>query len=426
MKSLTYIKEKWQDAGFQKYLKNTSWMILAQGLMVISFAVNIWVARYLGPEKFGTISYVFAFVGLFGFLAGLGLNDILIRDLVKNPEKKDEILGTSFGLLSVAGFVAFLVIAILSLFLESSSLVRILIIMYATSFLFSPVNVISAYFQARVEARKNAVAQIIGTILVSIFKIILIILGKGIFWITFAYVLDFIIGSIIYFINYKKSGFKFKTWSFSPRLAKELLSVSWLLMLYAVAGSFLFKIDQVMIRFYLGNGPVGLYAAAVRMSEIWYFVPAIICSSLFPAIVNAHKNDKKVYADRLKKLFWFLGISATLISIPVVIFAPFIIKTIYGAAYALSTPILQIYVWSGISVFLGTGLNRYFLAENKLHLIFYYNLMAAIINIVLNIIFIPKIGLYGAAWATFISYAAYPILAFIFNLKNLYKKEYAE
>lgn len=410
-----YIKEKWQHAGFQRYFKNTGWMFVGQLTMIISLIVNIWLARYLGPEKFGIINYIFAFAGIFGFIANLGINDILVRELVKNPQKKDSVLGTAFILLALGGLISFLVTAVSALIFESSNLIKVLIILYSTISLWSPINVISAYFQATVQAKKNAQAQIIGVIIVSIFKAFLILTGQGIIWLVFAFVLDYLVGTVLYIINYWRSDLNFRNWSFDKEMAKVFLSASFYLMLSAATGYLLLKIDQVMIKYYLTETQVGLYAVAVKLSEIWYFIPSIICASLFPAIINAKKTSEEIYTNRLKKLYLFLTGTALVIALPIALLAPWIIKLLYGSAYLDSTQILQIYVWSGLGYFLGVGINKFFMAENYLRSIFFYNLISVITNIILNIILIPKIGLTGAAWATLISYSMTPIIFFMMN-----------
>ncbi len=414
---LGYVKGKWSHAGFQKYFQNTGWMFAGQLSMVISLIVNIWLARYLGPTNFGILSYIFAFVGIFSFIAGLGINDILVRELVKQPEKKNELLGTAFWLLSLGGGLAFLITTTSALIFESTSLIKILIILYATIFLWSPVNVIAYYFQATVQAKKNAQAQIIGVIIVSLFKIFLIMSGKGIIWLVFAFALDYIVGTVIYIYNYFKSDLIFKDWKFNKGIAKIFFSATFYLMLSAVTGYLLLKIDQVMIKFYLNETQVGLYAVAVKLSEIWYFIPGLICGSIFPAIINAKKTHEEIYLNRLKKLYLFLTGTALLITIPIALFAPWIIKLLYGTNYLSSIPILQIYVWSGIGFFLSAGINKYLMTENYLKSILFYNLLAVTTNIILNIILIPKIGLTGAAWATLISYSIVPIV--FFTLKRL-------
>jgi O-antigen/teichoic acid export membrane protein len=411
--SSSYIKEKWQHTGFQKYFKNTGWMFIGQTAMIVSLFINIWMARHLGPENFGTISYVFAFVGIFSFIANFGLSDILVRDLVQHPEQKNKLLGTAFRLLTFGGILAFIITNISAFVFEDKFLIQILIVAYSTIFLWSPVNVISTYFQATVQAKQNALAQIIGTALTSILKIFLLATNQGVIWLIIAFALDYVIGTILYIYNYTKSDLDFKQWTYDNTITKRFLSSSLLIMLSTATGYLLFKVDQIMVKYYLGEAAVGLYAAAVKLSEIWYFIPAIICSSLFPALINAKKSGEFVYKERLRKLFLFLGGMAAVIAIPISLLAFWIIKILYGIEYIASVPILQIYIWSGIGLFLMTGINKYLMTENYLKTIFYYNLLAVVTNILLNIVLIPKIGLMGAAWATLISYLIGPLAIFI-------------
>jgi O-antigen/teichoic acid export membrane protein len=414
MKKLIHrIKEKWGEKGFQKYFRNTGWMFVGQFSMIISLVINIWLARYFGPEKYGIINYVLAFVGIFGFIANLGINEILIRELVKFPEKRNKLLGTSFLLLALSGILAFLISLITVFIYEDNNLIRTLIILYSTIFLLSPLNIIASYFQATLQAKKNALAQIIGTILVSLFKVFLILSGKGVIWIIFAFILDYIIGAILYILNYLRSDLNIFEWRFDKEIIKQFISASFLLMLSSATGYLLLKIDQVMIGNYLQEKSVGIYAAAVKLTEIWYFVPLIISSSLFPAIINAKTLSKELYYNRLKKLFIFLFSIAILIAIPTTFLSTLIIKIVYGSEYLQSVQILQIYIWSSIGFFMTIGINKYLIVENKLKSIFLYNLFSAMLNIVLNMILIPKIGISGSAWATLISYSISPVIVFI-------------
>ncbi len=408
--SKTYISEKWGHSGFQKYFKNTSWMFIGQTAMIISLIINIWMARHLGPENFGIISYVFAFVGIFSFIANVGLQDILVRDLVQKPEDKNELLGSSFRILTIGGIIAFTLSSASAFIFEDKFLIQLMIVLYSTIFLWSPVNVISAYFQATVQAKRNAVAQILGTLITSALKIFLLVTQQGVIWLILAFALDYIIGAILYIYNYSKSDLEYKKWFFNKDTAHKLLTSSFFIILSTAASYLLLKIDQIMVKAYLGEVAVGIYAAAVKLSEIWYFIPGIICTSLFPAIINAKKTGDFVYKNRLKKLFTFLTSISIAIALPTTLLAYWIIKILYGVEYIQSVPILQIYIWSGVGLFLMTGINKYFMTENYLKLIFYYNLLAVLVNIILNIVLIPRLGLTGAAWSTLISYLISPII----------------
>lgn len=417
--------DKWRSVldnpGFRKYLKNTGWMFAAQLMSIFSLFINIWVARYLGPEGFGLLSYVLAFVGVFSFIANLGLADVIVRELVDRPDKRDKILGTSFVLLLFSSLTAFLVSLIATFIFEANSTSRVLIIIASSSFLFSSFSVIYNFFQASVLAKKNSLAQIITTILSSLFKVWAIVSGKGIEFFVFAFVLDYIIYAVIYVINYHLYGLKISSWSYDKQLFKGIFSASILLMFSAVAGYLLMKVDQVMIKAYLDEISVGYYSAAVRMSEAWYFIPGIICASLFPAIINAKKSSIDSYKKRLKSLYLFLLLSAVIIALVISLSSSFIIKLFYGQEFLKSVPVLQIYVWSGVGMFLITGINKYLLAENRLKELFIYNVVAVVFNVLLNIYLLPRTGLLGAAWATLISYTLWPISVLVLD-KFKFKK----
>mgnify|MGYP001378787708 CR=1 FL=1 len=413
------VPERWhwvlEHSGFKRYFANTGWMFFGQMFSIISVLVNIWVARYLGPSDFGKLSYALAFAGMFSFIANLGVSGILVRDLVKYPEQRDKLMGTAFVLTLGGGILAFLIATIGSFIFISDILVRNLAIVFALTFIFSSVNIIANFFQATVQAKKNSQIQITVIIISSLIKIYLIFTGKGIIWLITVFLFDYILYNILYIFNYFKSGLKIFDWKFDKNIAKEIFSISWLLMLSSAAAYIYMKIDQVMIGYYLNTTAVGLYAAAVRLAEIWYFIPGIICSSLLPAIINAKKYGEEKYKRRLKNLYILLGGIAVLIAIPSTLFASWFINLFFGSAYGGSVIILQIYVWSGVGLFLTWGLNQYFLTENRLYAIFNLSFFSMILNILLNIIFIPKFGLTGAAWATLISYSIGPVLILSFS-----------
>jgi O-antigen/teichoic acid export membrane protein len=270
--------------------------------------------------------------------------------------------------------------------------------------------VISAFFQSTVQAKKNAIAQIIQTLSTSALKIFLLATGQGVIWLILAFALDYVIGSILYIYNYKSAGLSFRLWSFDKTVARTLLTSSFFIVLSSAASYLLLKIDQIMVKAYLGELSVGLYAAAVKLSEIWYFIPGIICASLFPAIINAKKSNHSMYTARLKKLLVFLITIAILIALPITFGSFWIVSILYGSEYFASVPLLQIYIWSGVGLFLMTGINRYLMVENRLQTIFYYNLLAVLTNIILNMILIPRIGPTGAAWSTLVSYLISPVI----------------
>ena len=412
IEKITPAKFRWilNHDGFKRYFANTGWMFFGQMIsLLISFFVGVWLARYLGPENYGVISYVVAFAGLFSFIASLGVDGILNRELVSHPEQRDELMGTAFRLKLIGGLLAFFVTVVAAFIFESSWLVRGLIILYSLVFIAQAINVISIFFQAKVLSKNNARSVLTATIISSVFKVILILSGKGIIWLALIYFLDVVWQGLGYLWSYRRYHLKIKDWRFDKQLARKIISSSWFLMLSSASVFIFMRIDQVMIGHFMGEKSVGLYAAAVRLVEVWYFVPVMICSSVFPAIVNAKNTDYSIYRRRLKALYLLMVGIAVLIAIPTTIFAPWMIKVLFGVEYLASTPVLQIYIWSGVGLFFGWAINQYLMSENFVKTIFWLNFLAMVVNILLNLIFIPAVGLLGAAWATLISYSIMPI-----------------
>lgn len=417
-------KYRWilSHEGFKRYFANTGWMFFGQMFsLLVSFFIGVWLARYLGPENYGVLSYAVAFVGLFSFISSLGVDGILGRELIKFPEKRDELLGTAFYLKLFGGLMALTLTIASALLFSTGSLIKLLIILFSSSFIFQAINVINSYFYAEVKSKNNIKAVVAATTISSLLKIIVILLNGGVIWIVAVYVVDSFLQGAGFIVMYKRYGLKIKNWFFNKSLARDILKDSWPLMLASAASFIFLRIDQVMIGALLGEQEVGLYAAAVRLVEVWYFIPGIICGSLFPAIVNARKTDLLIYKKRLKALYLLMIGISLFIAIISTILAPWIITLLFGSEYCGAIIILQIYVWSGIGLFVGVAINQYFLSENHSRTIFLYNLLSMSANVVLNIILIPRLGLTGAAWATLISYSAGPIVVFIKEWLNKIK-----
>jgi O-antigen/teichoic acid export membrane protein len=186
-------------------------------------------------------------------------------------------------------------------------------------------------------------------------------------------------------------------------------------MLSTVAIDVYMKIDQVMIKNILGNEPAGIYAVAVKISEVWYFIPALICTSLFPSIVSAVYTNKELFEGRMKKLYFLMFWLSVGIAIAINIMAHTIITTLFGNAYIGAVTTLQIYIWAGVAVFLRYPSSQYLTASNLTKISFYNTLLGAAVNVILNIILIPKVGISGAAIATLISYTIATFGIFLFK-----------
>ena len=390
--------------GFKKYFVNTGWLFFERIIgMAVSFFVGVYVARYLGPANFGLLSYAASFVGLFIALATLGLDGIVVRELVKDEKKRDELLGTAF-ILKIIGSVLLLgMIAIAVNFTTNDRFTNLLIFVIATGVIFQSFNVINLYFQSIVLSKYSVFAKTVSGILVALIKLVLIYCKKELIFFAIVAFIGNIILATGFIIMYAKQKLSLFNWRIKLNLVKNLLKDSWPLMLSGIAISIYMAIDQVMIKNMLDASAVGNYAVAVRLSEVWYFIPIAIASSVFPAIINAKKISEKLYYERLQKLYDLMVWLALGIALPIMLLSNNIVNILFGIQYQQAAGVLQIYIWATVFVFLGVASSQYLLAENYTKISFFRTLIGAIINIILNINFIPKYGINGAAIATVLS-----------------------
>ena len=411
-----YIKEKWNHVGFQKYLKNTGWMFFGRIFILgISFLVNAYIARYLGPGNFGLLNYVISFVGLFSFIATFGIDSVVSREIVKNHDLKSEIIGTSFYLKLLGGILAIIIIFITSYFTTTDKILLELIWMFSLTYIFQAFNIIDIYFQSQVLSKYSMMVIISASLISTTLKMFLILFHAGIIWLIAVYVLETATATIGFLLIFIYKGHKLREWKFNKKISIMILRDSWPLMLSSVAIGIYMKIDQVMIKNMIGNEQAGIYAVAVKLSEVWYFIPSIICISVFPAIINAKKVSLEFYEKRLKKLYSLMFWISFLIASFITFFSHLIIYILFGTQYLGAITALRIYVWAGISVSLGIALGQYLIAENYTKISLAGNIFGALSNILLNIILIPKYGISGAAFATLVSYTLSSLSGLLFT-----------
>lgn len=406
-----------------KYFKNTSWLFGEKILrMIVGLFVGVWVARYLGPEQFGLFSYVQSFVGLFTAIATLGLDGIVVRELVRDESRRDELIGTALWLKLIGAFGVLIVLAIAIHFTSNDSYTNTLVFIIASATIFQAFNVVDMYFQAKVMGKYIVYANVISLFFSSIVKIALILNEASLEAFAWAVLFDSFVlacGFVYFFLKtnnkYTDTQTTLTNLTFSRVMALSLLKDSWPLILSGIVISIYMKIDQVMIQEMMGSEAVGQYAAAVRISEAWYFIPTVLASSLFPAIVNAKKISEELYYARLQKLYDLMVWMAIAIALPMTFLSDWVIHFLYGEQYSQAGSVLMIHIWAGVFVFLGVASGKWFVSENLQILAFWRTFSGMIINVILNFVLIPKYGVQGVAVATLLSQI---MAAYIFDLLN--------
>jgi polysaccharide transporter, PST family len=405
-------------------IANTSWLVADKLLrMVAGLFVGVWVARYLGPEQFGLFNYSMAFVALFIPLASLGLEEIVICEMTQHPEKKDEVMGSAFFLKAIAGFVS-LAITTLSFFLfRSNSSDWILVSILAGVYVFQAFDVILFWFRSQVQSKYAVLAGFFAFAITTVLKVILVETKANLLafaWVSLAEAF-IIAGSLIFF--YQSSQESLLNWKPKFSYAKKLLQKSYPMIFASFSTILYMKIDQVMLGQMLGDKAVGIYSVAVRISEIWYFIPVAIASSVTPGLITIRQESLEKYNQKIQTIFNSVVLVAYVISIVMSFFASPIISGLYGAAYAEATPILMVHIWASIFIALTAVRGVWLVVEDLTTLYMQTTAIGALTNIILNFILIPHYAGLGAAVATVISYAAASYLSCMFysRLKGVFQ-----
>ena len=393
------------STSYKKVIGNTGWLIFDRVLrMAVGIYVIIWVARYLGPEQFGLLNYAFALTAIISLLSTLGLEQIIIRDLVKESSLKNVTLGTSFVLkLSGSFFSIILSVLIVSLMRPGEYLTIFIVAIIASGTLFQSSDVIDLFFKSQVESKYPVLSKSIPFIIINLFKIYLIINNAPLIAFAWAAMAEVAFGALGLLIAYRLTKNNIREWKFTYNRAKELLSESWPLLLSGIAVLIYMRIDQIMLGQMVGDTSVGHYSAALKLSEVWYTIPIAIMNSATPIITKTYTSDLNQYNKRIQKLFNLMTLIGLTLAIPTTFLAPLIIQIIYGNEYLISASILSIHIWT--SIFVGWGLlkDMILVTQNLIKIVLVTTVVGAICNVLLNLIFIPHYFGVGAAWATLIS-----------------------
>ncbi len=396
-------------SSLMQIARNIGWLLFDKLLnLVAGFLVGVWVARYLGRSLYGSYSYALAFVSLFAPLAGLGLRDIVIRNIVREPEDKNSILGTALILQLAGGMLALgLAIGIIRITRSEDLLARTLVAILSIRLVFLAFSqTVDYWFQSRVEARYVVWARSIGLVVIAVLKVGLILSGASLVAFAWAALGQGVILAVAAVAFHSLRGHTVLAWHASATRAKELVRNSWPLAVSALAIVVYMRLGEVMLGNMAGSEALGVYSAAVRLSELWYFMPTAVAASVFPAVVRSRENHSAEVYDRRMQLFYdVMAGMAYIIVIPLVVLAPLLVQTLFGPEFAEAGPILRAHAWAYLFVSLGVARSGWLVAADMIHFSMWATVLGAVVNVGLNLLLIPRYSGVGAAWAATLSQA---------------------
>lgn len=371
--------------------------------MGLGVGIGIWVARYLEPDKFGIISYAQSIAFIIAAISGLGLDGILVRDLVKKPFGKETILGTSFYLRAISSLFCLLVLAIGVALTEKTFLESIVILIIASSSVFQSLNVIESFYQSEVLSKYSAIANSLATVLLSFVKVVLIISNQSLIWFALVAVLDMALPAIFLLIAYTKiSRLNILLWEFNLKEAMSLLTESWRLLFAGLCFAIFTNADVIIVGNYLGQERVGIYASAYKLSSIWYFIPGLVINSFVPMLVQC-QGDAKRYERYTAIITGSLMWGAIGLGIVGTFFSSDIINVTYGTRYLESAQLLSMLIWINVFIFFNSCWGQWKIINGQSSYVLRFHFLTALSNVVFNLVLVPVMGLNGSVIAIIFS-----------------------
>lgn len=386
-------------------LINTIWILSEKVLRLIAgVLVGLWVARYLGPDRFGVLSFGIAWVGLFAILATLGLPHVVSRQLVAHPERAGEILGTTGALRLVGAIVAvILAVGVFGLSYGFSDHRTIVVLFVAATPLLNTADFVEYWFRSRVEWHYVFRARVVSLAVSILLRVLFILSSRGLNWFAAVVVVEAALASILLIWQWVRHGGQQQPWRVSGPLARQILRDSLPTLVSGLAITVYMKIDQIMISTLLSDAQLGIYSVAVRISALWYVIPGALAQSAMPSIVTARQNRPEDYRRRLVRLIGVLFWLSVFAALAMMWFAPQIVRIALGDDYALAGSVLSVHFWAGVFVAIGVAVQQWYIAENRLVIDMYRTLAGAALNLALNSVLIPRFSIQGAAVATVLS-----------------------
>jgi polysaccharide transporter, PST family len=399
----------------RKIIGNTGWLFASRVFRIgVSLLISTWIARYLGPNRYGILQYALAFCSFFLPLSTAQMGPVTTRDLVQSPDSKHTILGSAFTLQLGGGcLAAVLAVSAIWLLAPGDATLQLLVAIISLKFVFNSFQPIENWFEAKVASKFRVFASNLAFIGVTTLEICLVLYQAPLIVFAVTIILETLIFSLGLIFFYCRDGENILHWRTDRGSIQYLIKESFPLVLSSTAWMIYTSIDRVMLGNMIDSKTVGIYSSAATLSESLSFLPIIVCSSLYPAIIQAKNQSKSAYQAKLQKFYDLLSGLAYGLILLLLPLSGWVITFLYGEPYRPAVPILMVYLWSCLFSFQGIAQSKWIVSEGLQRFDFYSRLAGLISNISLNLILIPRYQGMGAAIATLISYAIGGYLYFL-------------
>ena len=393
-----------RDGLIKRARRNIFYKIVSESTRVLPALLFIYIARKLGDEDFGKLSFAYSFAGICFIVTDFGLSTILIRNVSRQKELTREYVGNILALKIVLSLICISVIGIFILFTDyPTDVITLLVIFGGVMFFKALIELFCTVLSAHERMDLEAFLKGTNHILLFVSGIAILSVGYGLLGLANVFLVVFSFSSIIGFcmidvcIEKIRPSFDLKFWRY---ILKESLPLA-LTVIFTVI---YFKIDVVMLSIIRGSdSEIGWYSAAMRLIELMGIVPALIVSALFPIVSSLYKESIDSLKGVYKTSFRYLIMIALPIAVGTLLLSEHLIYTIYGEEYVKTIPALKILSLALVFIFVNYILMNILVAVDRQMTNAILAGTCVLVNIALNMCLIPHYGYLGAGTATVIT-----------------------
>lgn len=383
-----------------KVFNNAKWIIACKIVQsLIQFVVGMLSARYLGPSNYGLINYAAAITAFFLPIMHLGLDSTLVREYCDNPDQQGKILGTALAMNMASAVACVIGVTSFAAVANRSDRVTILVCaLYSTSLFFQAIEMLQYWFQAKLLSKYSSIAMLCSYVVVSVYKICLLISGKSVYWFALSHVVEYGVTGLLLLIAYRKNSIQ--RICFSYQTAKELFRKSRYYIIAMLMVVLYGKTGSILLTLIYNETENGYFATAITCTCISLFVFNAIIDTARPVILDSKKESPEACERNVIRTYALTTWLSIAQSVFFTLFAGPVIKILYGADYLPAVPVLRILCWQSAFSYMGYVRNIWILAEEKHNQLWKINLCGVVANVLLNALMIPLWGACGAALAS--------------------------
>lgn len=399
-------------SSFRTSLTNAGWLVSDRVVrLVLNFFVGVLIARHLGPLGFGLLSYGQVVMTLILPIATFGLPEILVREFSRSGRDPDTVIATALTLRLGFAVLALLCAAAFALLARGGDKLAVLVILsYALSFIPQSLDVLESRFQSLNRVGALSTLRMVNTLVFSAARVGALLLDLSVVSFALLYSIEILAFATVTVVLARRQGIAIRPGLWSRSEARALVLHSWPLMLRLLLIGIYMRIDQLLIQHFLGDRQLGIYSAAIRISELWYFVPTAIIMGAAPNLTRQYESSPEGYNREIGRLLRIMLLMSVAAAAFISILAPVIVVRLLGPAFGPAAGVLAIQAWAGVFVAIGVASNPWFINTGQLRFGLYQALAGAAASICLNLLLIPAYGLIGAAASLVASYAISAVL----------------